>query len=194
MNTPAHIILSVAVFARPQETGRTLAAVAGAVAPDLSLYLMAGTSLFLLGMAPEYVFGTLYYSDAWQRVFSIDNSIILWGIGFFLSWWFGRRILIAFTASGLMHLMLDLPLHHDDGRPHFWPVSNWIFESPISYWDAAHHAGIVGSVETVLSLLLCVMLLYRFKGFVSRVLISVLAAFQLVPYLIWVVFFAMNVA
>ena len=192
MNTPAHVILAVAVFARPQETRRTLAAAAGAIVPDLSLYLMAGTSLFLLGMSPDHVFGTLYYSDAWQRVFSIDNSIILWGAGFLLSWWFGARILIAFTASGLMHLMLDLPLHHDDGRPHFWPVSDWIFESPISYWDAAHHADIVGSVETVLSLLLCIMLLRRFKGLASRFLICVLAGFQLFPYFIWAVFFAMN--
>ncbi|QFT93833.1 hypothetical protein FIU86_13360 [Roseovarius sp. THAF9] len=77
MNTPAHVIFAAAAFARPFDRRRTVAAVAGGLAPDLSLYVMVGVSLYLLGLDPGYVFGTLCFSDAWQRVFRIDNSFLV---------------------------------------------------------------------------------------------------------------------
>lgn len=190
MNTPAHIIFATAAFARPHEPSRTWAAIAGALAPDLSLYLMAGVSLFLLGLDPSYVFDTLYFSDAWQQVFKIDNSVFLWGSLLLVGWRLKHPLLMILAASAMMHLALDFPLHHDDGRPHFWPLSDWVFQSPLSYWDRAHHAGIIGPIEMALSAFFCATLALRFTSFRSRCLIGGLAAFQLFPVFIWVVVFA----
>jgi hypothetical protein len=190
LNTPAHVIFAAAAFARPYDRRRTFAAIAGALAPDLSLYLMAGVSLYVLGISPQVVFDQLYFSDAWQQVFAIDNSFFVWGAAFAVAWWFGAKNAMVFAAAALMHLALDFPLHHDDGRPHFWPVSDWVFESPISYWDRGAHAGIVGPVEMALSALFCLVLVRRFTSFRSRFLVACLAAVQLAPVFIWMFVFA----
>lgn len=189
MNTPAHVIFATAAFAQPYNRKRTCAAVSGALAPDLSLYVMAGVSLYVLRLDPNYVFGTLYFSDAWQQVFKIDNSFFVWGAAFLLAWAYHARNAMVFAASGLMHLALDFPLHHDDGRPHFWPLTDWVFESPLSYWDRAHHAGIIGPIEMGLSALLCFVLAWRFQSVRSRVIIASVAGLQLFPVFIWVFVF-----
>ena len=44
-------------------------------------------------------------------------------------------VLIALFSAALVHLTLDFPLHNDDARAHFWPLTNWKFTSPVSYWD-----------------------------------------------------------
>ena len=190
MNTPAHVIFAAAAFARPGQPRHSAAAVAGALAPDFSLYAMSITSIYILGIAPERVFSTLYFSDAWQAVFRIDNSFILWGLALLVAWLAGARAWMVFAASALMHLALDMPLHHDDGRAHFWPLSDWVFRSPVSYWDPAHHGGIVGPIETAVSMLLCVVLLRRFRGAAARLAICALAAAQLLPSVIWALAFA----
>lgn len=152
MNTPAHLLIGAAAFGRPAQTKIVLAAFAGALLPDLSLYLMAGTALFILGIPPQRVFNELYFSDAWQTVFAIDNSFIVWGALLGLALWKQSGWGVALTGAALLHLCLDLPLHHDDGRPHFWPISWWVFESPLSYWDRDHGAGWVAPFEAVLTL------------------------------------------
>lgn len=151
MNTPAHLLIGWAVFARNSNKPVIIATLIGALMPDLSLYVLAGTSLFILGISPDVVFGELYYSDLWQTIFAIDNSFIVWGALMGLALIFRKDWAIALCGAALLHLALDLPLHHDDGRPHFWPLSSWIFESPVSYWDKQHHAGIVGPVEFALA-------------------------------------------
>ena len=80
MNTPAHLIFGAAAFARPDAWKVTTAALFGALLPDLSLYVLCIWHLFILGMSPEVVFGKLYFSDGWVRIFRADNSFVLWGI------------------------------------------------------------------------------------------------------------------
>ena len=151
MNTPAHLLIGWAAFGRKHPYQIAIAALIGALLPDLSLYLMAGTSLFLLNIPPSVVFGELYFSSTWQTVFAIDNSFIVWGTLLGLAVAMKKDWAIALCGAALLHLALDLPLHHDDGRAHFWPVSNWIFESPVSYWDHRHHAAFVGPMELALA-------------------------------------------
>nr|WP_309501417.1 hypothetical protein [uncultured Roseovarius sp.] len=79
MNTPAHLIFAAAAFAKPGAPRRTWAALAGALAPDLSLYVMSIWALYVQGLDPGHVFGTLYFSDSWQNVFRVDNSFLVWG-------------------------------------------------------------------------------------------------------------------
>lgn len=160
MNTPAHIVLGMAAFGRPARSGLLVGALIGGVLPDLSLYILAGASLFVLGIPPARVFNELYFSDAWQTVFAIDNSFLLWGALCALAVW--RRVpwAVALTGAALLHLALDFPLHHDDGRPHFWPLSDWVFASPLSYWDRAHGAMWIAPLEAAV-VVACAGLLWR---------------------------------
>ncbi|PJI92709.1 hypothetical protein BC777_1569 [Yoonia maricola] len=190
MNTPAHLIFGLTAFGKAGRPAVTAAALAGALIPDLSLYLMAGWHLQVLGTSPEVVFGQLYYSDAWQSIFRIDNSIILWGILLTLGAMLRSPVLIALCGAALLHLGLDFLLHNDDGRAHFWPYSNWVFQSPVSYWDPDHYGNIVGAMEVGLSLLCCGVLIRRFTGLWMRVFIVSLGLAEFAPFIILAIMFS----
>lgn len=190
MNTPTHLIFGLTAFGRPGQTAVVAGALFGALVPDLSLYLMAGTHLLLLGTPPEVVFGELYFSDAWQRIFRIDNSFVIWGLALFLSVATQTRWAIALCGAALLHLLFDFPLHHDDGRAHFWPISNWVFVSPVSYWDRNHYGHIVGPVEVAAALMCCAVLWRRFKGWAMRFLIGVFAAAEAIPAILFGLMFS----
>jgi membrane-bound metal-dependent hydrolase YbcI (DUF457 family) len=150
MNTPAHLLIGAAAFARPARGRILAAAVLGSLLPDLSLYMMAGVSLFILGIPEQVVFDQLYFSPAWQTVFAIDNSFFLWGLALVIGLWRKWQVLIVAASAGLLHLAMDFLLHAGDGRPQFWPLSDWVFHSPISYWDSTHHAFWVAPVSIAL--------------------------------------------
>jgi hypothetical protein len=189
MNTPAHLILGLAAFSRRDSRKVTGASAFGALLPDLSLYVMAGVSLAILQIPPNVVFGQLYFSDAWQTVFAIDNSFLLWGLVLAFALWWKARAGVAFAGAGLLHIALDFPLHHDDGRPHFWPASNWVFESPVSYWDRGQHAGWVQPLEVALVFICVAVLFRRFPGWPMRVLALALLAMELMVARVWMFVF-----
>jgi hypothetical protein len=179
------LIIGAAAFARPGQTAINLAALLGSLAPDMSLYLMAGVSLLVLDIPARVVFGELYFSAAWQQVFAIDNSFVLWGLGLAIAIWARRPAWIAFAGAGVLHLAFDFPLHHDDARQHFWPLSNWVFESPLSYWDGRHYGNIIGPLEVALCLGLLVLLWRRFVHWPTRALVLAGGAVQVAPVVIW---------
>ena len=190
MNTPAHLIMGAAAFARPMNWRINAAALIGALLPDASLYFMVIWNRFVRGMTPEEIFGREYFSPYWQQVFAIDNSIPLWSAALILGLVARWPVLIAFAGAGLLHLALDFPLHHDDGRMHFWPFSTWIFESPVSYWDPRHYGLIVGPIEGAICLALLVVLWQRFQGWGARSLMVVAGLMECVPALLFPLMFA----
>ena len=185
MNTPAHLVVGMAAFGRPGRPVLVLAALLGALLPDLSLYVMAGWHLIVLGTPPRTVFGELYFSDGWQAVFAVDNSFLVWGALLAAGLALSRGWLVAGAGSGLLHLAADFLLHHDDARRHFWPASDWVFVSPVSYWDRAHYGAVVGPIETVLVLGLCVWLWTRLRAWGWRAVVAALALAQLAPAILW---------
>ncbi len=189
MNTPAHLILGLAAFSRADSRKVTGASAFGALLPDLSLYVMAGVSLAILQIPPNVVFGQLYFSEDWMRVFAVDNSFLLWGLVLAFALWWKARAGVAFAGAGLLHLALDFPLHHDDGRPHFWPATDWIFESPLSYWDRFHHASWIAPLEGLIALLCVFVLFRRFKDWTMRSVVFVLLILEFFTIRSWLLFF-----
>ncbi len=61
MNAPAHVLIGAALFGRDKTKHVVLVAMIGALLPDLSLYLMAGTALFKPSISPGVVFDELYF-------------------------------------------------------------------------------------------------------------------------------------
>ncbi len=189
MNTPAHLLIGAAAMGRAGDSRVIWAAMAGGLLPDLSLYLMAGVSLFILQIPPNVVFDELYFSNAWQTVFAIDNSFIVWGLLLGVALWKRSGWGIALTGAALLHLSLDLPLHHDDGRPHFWPLTSWIYESPLSYWDRRHGALWVGPVEVVLVLICATIVLLRRPGWMLSLVVVLLVSAELMVARVWMFVF-----
>ena len=67
-----------------------------------------------------------------------------------------------FLGSCLLHTLVDIPVHHDDGPLIFWPF-NWTyrFASPISYWDPAHYGVPTMIFEGGLVVCLAAMLIWQ---------------------------------
>lgn len=185
MNTPAHLLLGAAAFGRPERKGSFGAAILGALAPDVSLYVMVSVSIWGMGIPAQVVFRELYYSDAWQAVFAVDNSFILWGLALGLALWRRSHVFVAFTGAALLHLTFDFPLHTHDARQHFWPLSAWVFESPVSYWDNAAYAGVVGPVALSMSVGAVVVIWRRTRVIWLRGLTAVLLMMEFASSGIW---------
>lgn len=189
MNTSAHLLLGVASFGNPNQRRITAAAIAGALVPDLSLYLLAGVSIIVMGIEPTVVFNELYYSSTWQTIFSIDNSFILWGAMLL----FGSIVrvpwLIAFAGAAMLHVGADFLLHNEDARAHFWPLSEWRFFSPVSYWDSQYHANWIAPLEGLLCVALAVYLCRCYAHYGAKALFVASLLIELYVMRQWFLFF-----
>ena len=58
-----------------------------------------------------------------------------------------KKYFVLLLASMLVHCVFDFPVHHDDGHRHFFPISQFRFQSPVSYWDPNHFGKITGLIE-----------------------------------------------
>lgn len=185
MNTPAHILICAAAFSKRRDRQETRVAALGGLIPDLSLYILVFVSLFILRIQPDVVFDKLYFSDLWQGIFAVDNSIPLWASLAVFGHVTNRRLLMVLSLSCLIHIGLDMPVHHDDGRVHFWPFSDYVFESPISYWDGAHHAAIIAPIEGLLALIAAVVLFVRYPRIAQAMPIALLLAVEIMLVSNW---------
>ncbi len=192
MNTPAHLIIGAALFAKPDTPKVSLAALIGALLPDFSLYFMVFWNSQVRGMSMSEIFTNQYFTPYWQSVFAIDNSIPLWLLVLCIALLLRWPVILAFAGAGLAHVLLDLPLHHDDGRAHFWPFSNWKFQSPLSYWDTNHYGHIIGPLEGLLCLGLLILLWRRFSGRFARGLILAGGVLECVPAILAPIVFALR--
>jgi hypothetical protein len=187
-------------------TAMTFAAILGALAPDASLFVMWGVAK-AQGVADALIWNEWYYSDFWQQLSAISNSIPVYlAIACLVAWLAGKQDkrvsalpldiddrarmqsrmqssmkswvrlpwqapLLIFCAAALLHVITDLPLHHNDGHPHFWPFSEWIFSSPVSYWDPAHHGRVWSVIEIVLAVVMIAVLWKRWPSKLVRALL-----------------------
>jgi len=152
MITPSHMIYSwaLAKATDPQPNKlRTLAFVAGGLIPDLPTYTFFFVHTFLLGTSQQLMWDTLYFDSAWSPFITLSHSLLLWPLLLLGAALTKQRLLKFFAMSGLLHVTLDFFVHHDDAYRHFWPLSDWKFMSPISYWDPAYFGNWVGLVDTV---------------------------------------------
>jgi hypothetical protein len=78
-----------------------------------------------------------------------------------------------FVLAGFSAALTDLPVHHDDAHPHFWPLTLWTFASPVSYWDPAHFGREWGMFEIGLGLVLAVILWRRHHSPWARIAIGI---------------------
>ena len=184
MNTPSHMLIGAAVCTRPLAPATLIAALAGGLAPDLPMFAMVLWATRVVGVPEHEVFSTLFFSETWQSVFAIDHSFFIWGGLLGLAVWCRQIILRAFAGAGLLHALADFLTHHDDARRQFWPVSDWVFRSPVSYWDARFYGDIFGVFEVALVLTLTALLCARLSRWRERALVLAVAAPMVVPILL----------
>lgn len=184
MNTPSHILLGAALFARRDRPDVTLAAFAGGLVPDLALLLMYSSGVWLFGLSERVVFGTLYFTGGWQQVFLADHSFLLWGGLVLGGIVFRAAAVAAFGGAGLVHAATDFLLHNSDARPQLLPLTDWVFRSPVSYWDPAHYGAIFAPIEAGLVVVLTIVLLRRLRRWWEIALTLAAALVLLLPIVV----------
>ena len=178
MNTPTHFLLHLALRKYVKTSKQCIipkSFVIGAFAPDalLFIFVFAYTPYSLLSgndMSQTFsnMFDTLYFTHPlWIFAYNMLHAPTM--LLFFTALvvlckkylWKYYSILLWFLAGCGLHTLFDIPLHHDDGPRIFYPFSDYIFRSPVSYWDPNHFGNIVMLFE---GFWIAAMLLYVLWG------------------------------
>ncbi|MEL6966809.1 MAG: hypothetical protein AAGM04_05450 [Pseudomonadota bacterium] len=190
MMSQTHVLLAAALFAKPGKTLRNTAVVAGAIVPDIAIFGLLGWSK-VMGIPETRVWNELYWQEPWQTYTAAGNSLPL----YLLIAVFGVLILrlvpaahrlgmvaLFFALAAITHVAGDLPVHVEDAHRHLWPLSDWKFISPVSYWNPEHHGRAFSVFEGLLGIALSIILFRRFKGWLTRVIIiTLIVAYFAVP-------------
>lgn len=80
----------------------------------------------------------------------VDNLFFVWGVLFVFVFYCKFLIGIVFCGVVLLYLLLDFFLYYDDGCVYFWFLSNWIYESFVSYWDRGYYVNMVVFIVVVI--------------------------------------------
>ena len=186
MVTQSHVVLNIALLSKRDKPVLHLYAFIGAVLPDLPMFVFFAVETFILKTSQRELWSSRYFMEAWQTFFDLFNAVplilIVLGMGYYLL--HSERI-VVFAWSMLLHCGFDLVTHHDDGHHHFFPLSDFVFESPISYWDRDHHAGIVAPIERLVMLAASVYLFPRLKTRLARGALGVINVLFLGSYLLF---------
>ena len=159
MNTPVHATLALAVLGKKEKPKELKWIFLGAVLPDLSMFGLFFYEV-MIGTPQRIIWNEKYYTPLWQNTTDLFNSFPLFLALYLLALYQRWRAVQVVCLAAFLHLATDLPLHHDDGHRHFYPLSDWRYESPISYWDPNHYGDYWMIVEMVL-LLVTAYLSYR---------------------------------
>lgn len=171
MNTPSHWFFNLALLGREVSPGMRWAIACGAVAPDVPIFIFYAVSKGIYRLPEAQIWQEAYYEPGWQFVVAIGHSLPLAGLGLLVSLWLRWEIGTALCVSLICHSLLDLPVHHDDAHRHFFPLSDYRFVSPLSYWDVSHYGRWVAGLEVVGVLALTPLLLQMTRAWAVRGLI-----------------------
>ncbi len=146
----------------------TTASVIGAVLPDLPAFVAAAYYWnSRTSMPRKELLEAIYFSGPFGRTGILLHSAVLVSLLLGLYWLSGlwkrdrRKILLGFLAGWAGHTIVDFLTHGDDARPLFWPISDWKWASPISYYNPLHYGREFFFVEHGAMLLIILWLLAR---------------------------------
>lgn len=182
MLTQSHIAIGLLIAAKSGRRAAITGAILGGIAPDFSMVPMMLVSYFLLGQSMEQIWSVTFYSAPWWTIDQITNSAPLYAIFAAVSALAMRasghwvpRFMLAFSLTALLHVGFDFLTHASDGHIHFWPFTDFVFSSPVSYWESEHHGRAFGFIEALAGLIAVVVLWRMYSGWVVRTFCGILA-------------------
>ncbi len=179
------MLAAAAVLTRPGEPLRNAAVLFGALLPDLSIFVLFGWAR-LQGIGQAEIWRQIYWQEPWQTLSAVSNSLPIWACVMVVALLSRSVVLSVIAGAALIHIGLDFPVHADDAHKHLWPLTDWRFHSPLSYWDSNHHSRYVMLAELALCIATIVVLWKRFSGWLVRTALGVgLVSLALVPLFFW---------
>ncbi|WP_447971766.1 hypothetical protein [Nitrospira sp. M1] len=188
MNTPAHLLVNLALLGRQESPRHQLYILTGAILPDAPMFLFYFIEKVLRNIPEHVIWSHDYYLEAWQNFFDCFNSLPFIIIGLLIAWITHSKAGLFLCTSMMLHVFADLPLHHDDGHRHFLPLSDWRFESPISYWDPQHYGHLVTGLEVVVVLISAISVLHGTSSSLTKWFVGIvgISYFAFFGYALWV--------
>lgn len=189
MDTGAHIVCNLVIQSRPSQSRVFALIILGAVLPDLPMILFYAWESLVMGTKESAIWSELYFLPGWQNFFDVFNSLpfilIVLAIGLISK----KNLLSVLALSMILHILLDLPLHNDDAHRHFFPLSDWRFVSPVSYWDPMHYGKIMSFIQIAIVALGLVILWFRHSGSGEKAVLVLMGigygVFQIFVTMIW---------
>jgi len=155
MITTTHVILNTALLGSKKHPERNWPIILGALLPDIPTFLVLFSPLYYaIGAKTLLNYMFLQHCTDWF------HSIPLAIAGVFLCLAFRFKSGVYCFVSVVLHDLEDLPLHAQFAHKHFLPISNYVFHSPISYWELPYHAYLVAPFEW-LTVIICAYFLWR---------------------------------
>jgi hypothetical protein len=157
----------------------------GALLPDLPMFFFFVVESVINGESQSTIWGQLYFRQDWQNLFDSFNSIPFVLMGLSAAYYFGSTFWLYLLLSMSLHIMGDFPLHHDDGHHHFFPISGWRFDSPISYWDPRYYGRVFRVIEMIIAIGGCVILYRRATAKLLKSVFLVVGAIYVFAAVAW---------
>lgn len=183
MNSPTHTLLALALLSKKGDRKRNWAVFIGSIIPDAVIYIWAPYQSLVNGVSGETLWRELYFAEPMQNLIAYFNSIPIYLslalLGFVMRSKTWGKVILFFALAALTHMATDLPVHNHDAYRHFWPLSDWRFISPFSYYEREHHAGWVSLIEIVIALTSIFILWKRFPKLWVKIILGSLAAFYI---------------
>lgn len=184
MQTQTHALIGAYFFGRRDATLMAAGAIAG-MAPDLPMFAIVA-ALRTMGHSAREIFQHDYFQPWWQHINGIAHSLILWPVLLATALvarrqWPSARlpaILLAAGAGGFAHCCIDFLCHREDAHMQLWPISNWKFVSPISYYDPEHFGVPAMAFESAIGLFMA----WRLLAFAQRRWLRCLIVLVALPY------------
>jgi membrane-bound metal-dependent hydrolase YbcI (DUF457 family) len=154
METYSHAFFTWALAKHGIKAGRAagIAGAVGATFPDLPSF--AGTAYYVgaaylregwSSMHSEKLLDMIYFTGPFGGTGSVLHSavpvvalLVLYRV-LKLGRRDRRRILLWFLLGWLGHTIADFFTHVDDTRPLLWPISDWEWSSPVSYYNPLYY-------------------------------------------------------
>jgi hypothetical protein len=180
MFTPGHAVLNLTVLGRRRRPDLVAPVLIGAVLPDLPMFLFYFWDRAVLRVPEVVIWSERYFESGWwQTLIDLCHSLPL-GLALLTVASFGHAPRVAAgAASMLLHSLVDLAVHHEDAHRHLFPLSNWRFASPVSYWDPHHYGAVAAGGEWFVVVVGSAVLWRRYPhraGRVALVLVNALYA------------------
>ncbi|MEM1368821.1 MAG: hypothetical protein AAGG02_12560 [Cyanobacteria bacterium P01_H01_bin.15] len=137
MNTPSHLLLNLAALGSLSPQAKVAIAI-GAVLPDVPIFAFYFVMKGVYRLPESEIWSQAYYEPLIQDIVALFHSLPIACLGLAIAWGLRSQVGMWFCASLIGHSLLDLPVHNDDAHRHFYPLSNFRFISPLSYWDPRH--------------------------------------------------------
>lgn len=155
MITTTHIILNTTVLGSQKHPERNWPVVLGALLPDIPAFLVIFSPLYY-AMGAGRLLNYVFFQNCTDWFHSIPIALL----GFFICLLIQSKSGIYFFISMVLHDLEDLPVHAQIVHKHFLPFSQYVFHSPISYWEPQYHANVIAPLEWLL-VIVCAYFLWR---------------------------------